>query len=82
MRPAWDAGPGQPFNGRNFHPLALDGKGQTRKNSFSVNQDGAGSARALITTLFRARQVEVFTQAFSRETRSSICQGVSSAIDA
>jgi hypothetical protein len=53
---------GQPFDGRDLHPLVLNGKGQTRENSFSVNQNGAGSARALVTALFRARQVEVFPQ--------------------
>jgi hypothetical protein len=62
---------GQTFDGRDRPPLILHGESEAGKDTLPVHQHRARTARALITTLFRAGKIEMVAQQISNEVRVS-----------
>ena len=53
---------GEPFNRREIATVVLNRQCQARKNPFTVRQDGAGAACALVTSFLGSGQMQMLTE--------------------
>jgi hypothetical protein len=52
----------QPFDGRDFGAIFHDGKSQARDDTPPIHQHRARPALAVVATLLRSGEIEIFTQ--------------------